>query len=134
VAEIDGVNYYEDSKGTNVGATLAALEGMPGERVVLIAGGQGKGQDFTPLYEVVARRGRAVVLIGEDARVIKQALDGAATIRLAEDMAEAVNQASELARPGDSVLLSPACASFDMFSSYIERGERFIAAVMGRGA
>jgi len=134
VAEIDGVNYYEDSKGTNVGATLAALEGMPGEKVVLIAGGQGKGQDFSPLYEAVARRARAVVLLGEDAPRLKQALDGAARISFAADMSEAVVQAAHLARPGDSVLLSPACASFDMFSNYIERGERFVAAVKGRGA
>jgi UDP-N-acetylmuramoylalanine--D-glutamate ligase len=134
VAEIDGVNYYEDSKGTNVGATLAALQGMPGERVVLIAGGQGKGQDFSPLHQAVARRARAVILIGEDAPRMKLAIEGAAPISFAADMEEAVLQAAHLARRGDSVLLSPACASFDMFSNYIERGERFIAAVKGRGA
>lgn len=134
VAEIDGVNYYEDSKGTNVGATLAALEGLPGEKVVLIAGGQGKGQDFSPLYEAVAHRARAVVLIGEDASILKQTLDGATRISFAADMNEAVVQAAHLARSGDSVLLSPACASFDMFSNYIERGERFVEAVRGMGA
>jgi UDP-N-acetylmuramoylalanine--D-glutamate ligase len=133
VAEIEGVNYYEDSKGTNVGATLAALQGMPGEKVVLIAGGQGKGQDFTPLYEAVASRARAVILIGEDAAQIRQALEGATAISYAPDMEAAVAQAAHLARRGDSILLSPACASFDMFSNYIERGERFTAAVKGRG-
>lgn len=131
VAEIEDVNYYEDSKGTNVGATLAALEGLPGEKVVLIAGGQGKGQDFSPLYKAVAHRTRAVVLFGEDAALIKQALDGATAISFASDLAEAVAQAAHLARSGDSVLFSPACASFDMFSNYIERGERFVAEVKG---
>lgn len=131
VAEIDDVNYYEDSKGTNVGATLAALEGLPGEKVVLIAGGQGKGQDFSPLYNVVAHRARAVVLFGEDASLIRQALEGATAISFASDMTEAVAQAAHLARSGDSVLFSPACASFDMFSNYIERGERFVAEVKG---
>jgi UDP-N-acetylmuramoylalanine--D-glutamate ligase len=134
VAEIDGVNYYEDSKGTNVGATLAALQGMPGEKVVLIAGGQGKGQDFTPLKETVASRARAVILMGEDARMLEQALRGCATIEFATSMEEAVRLAAEAALPSDSVLLSPACASFDMFSNYVERGEAFSAAVKGRAA
>lgn len=129
VAEIDGVNYYEDSKGTNVGATLAAIEGMPGEKVVLIAGGQGKGQDFSPLRDVVASRCRAVVLIGEDAPLLARTLDRTTAISRAATMDSAVAQAAALARPGDSVLLSPACASFDMFSNYVERGEHFVAAV-----
>jgi UDP-N-acetylmuramoylalanine--D-glutamate ligase len=132
VAEVEGVNYYEDSKGTNVGATLAALEGLPGEKVVLIAGGQGKGQDFSPLYNAVAHRARAVVLIGEDAPLLNKALNGASAISFAADMSEAVAQAAHLAHRGDSVLLSPACASFDMFRNYIERGERFVAEVKGR--
>jgi UDP-N-acetylmuramoylalanine--D-glutamate ligase len=131
VAEQQGVNFYEDSKGTNVGATLAALEGMPGERVVLIAGGQGKGQDFAPLRPAVAARARAVVLIGEDAEPIAHALGGAAPLVMAADMADAVGKARQLAQPGDAVLLSPACASFDMFRNYIERGEAFVAAVRG---
>ncbi|HEX9802495.1 MAG TPA: UDP-N-acetylmuramoyl-L-alanine--D-glutamate ligase [Gammaproteobacteria bacterium] len=131
VAEVGGVNYYEDSKGTNVGATLAAIEGMPGEKVVLIAGGQGKGQDFTPLRHAVASRARAVVLIGEDAPLLRQALERSAAISHAFTMEEAVAQAAALAHPGDSVLLSPACASFDMFRNYAERGERFVAAVQG---
>lgn len=129
VAEISGVNYYNDSKGTNVGATLAAIEGMPGEKVVLIAGGQGKGQDFSPLQEAVARRTRAVVLFGEDAPLLSRALENTVALSAAETMEDAVAQAAALAQPGDSVLLSPACASFDMFRNYIERGERFVAAV-----
>jgi UDP-N-acetylmuramoylalanine--D-glutamate ligase len=131
IAEQDGVNFYEDSKGTNVGATLAALEGLPGEKVVLIAGGQAKGQDFAPMHSVVAQRARAVVLIGEDAKVIEQALLRAAPLVMASDMSDAVVKACKLAQPGDSVLLSPACASFDMFRNYIERGEAFVAAVLG---
>ncbi len=134
VAEIDGVNYYEDSKGTNVGATLAALAGMPGEKVVLIAGGQGKGQDFAPLREAVAERARAVVLIGEDAALIERAIEGAAPIEHAKDMKQAVKRAAKAAQSGDSVLLSPACASFDMFSNYAARGDAFVAAVKGRVA
>jgi UDP-N-acetylmuramoylalanine--D-glutamate ligase len=129
IAEQDGLNFYEDSKGTNVGATLAALEGLPGEKVVLIAGGQAKGQDFIPLRPVVAERARAVVLIGEDARLIEDSLLRAAPLVMAIDMADAVTKARKLAKPGDSVLLSPACASFDMFRNYIERGEAFVAAV-----
>jgi UDP-N-acetylmuramoylalanine--D-glutamate ligase len=131
VAEQHGVNFYEDSKGTNVGATLAALEGMPGERVVLIAGGQGKGQDFAPLRPALAARARAVVLMGEDAPLMEQALAGAAPLVLAADIDDAVARARELAQPGDSVLLSPACASFDMFRNYVHRGEAFVAAVLG---
>lgn len=132
VAEIDGVNYYEDSKGTNVGATLAALEGMPGEKVVLIAGGQGKGQDFSPLRDAVANRARAIVLMGEDAALLAKALEGAAELKQVATIEDAVAKAAALARPGDSVLLSPACASFDMFRNYVERGEKFVAAVKER--
>jgi len=129
VAERDGVAWFNDSKGTNVGATLAALRGLPGERIVLIAGGQGKGQDFSPLRPVVTERGRAVVLIGEDASLIETALQGAVPVEHAGDMAAAVACARRLARPGDSVLLSPACASFDMFAGYEQRGEVFMARV-----
>lgn len=131
VAEIDGVRYYNDSKGTNVGATLAALAGMPGDKVVLIAGGEGKGQDFAPLAPAVAARGRAVVLIGRDAGIIEAALAGAASVLHAGSMEEAVRLARQNARPGDVVLLSPACASFDMFRNYEHRGEVFAAAVRG---
>lgn len=131
VAEIDNVTWYNDSKGTNVGATVAALDGLPQQRVVLIAGGQGKGADFTPLKEVVARRASAVILIGEDAPQIEQAIMGAAQIVHAESLQQAVTLAAENTRAGDAVLLSPACASFDMFASYVDRGEQFVAAVEG---
>jgi len=131
VAEIDGVRWYDDSKGTNVGAAAAALEGM--ERpVVLIAGGDGKGADFTPLREPVQQRARAVVLIGRDAPRLEAALNGAAPIAHAADLEAAVERAAELAQAGDAVLLSPACASFDMFASYRERGDAFVAAVERR--
>jgi len=129
VAEQDGVVWYDDSKGTNVGATVAALKGMPGEKVVLIAGGVGKGADFAPLRPVVGKRCRSVILIGRDAPELEKALSGAVPLARAADMAEAVRAAGQAARPGDTVLLSPACASFDMFSNYRERGDSFVAAV-----
>jgi UDP-N-acetylmuramoylalanine--D-glutamate ligase len=129
VAERDGVGYYNDSKGTNVGSTLAALNGMPGAKVVLIAGGEGKGQDFTPLRGALAAHARAVVLIGRDADLIADAIGDAAPVLRAGSMAAAVQQARGAARPGDTVLLSPACASFDMFKNYVHRGEVFAAAV-----
>lgn len=124
VARIGGVDWYNDSKGTNVGATLAALGGMPG-RVVLLAGGLGKGQDFRPLRAAVAGKARAVVLFGRDAPALAEALEGSAPLRRVPDLAAAVAEARRLARPGDCVLLSPACASFDQFSGYEERGEVF---------
>ncbi len=129
VAQILGVNYYDDSKGTNVGATVAALQGLVSP-VVLIAGGQGKGQDFTPLQAVVAKHARAVVLIGSDADRIERALQGCGVpVTHAKDMGDAVKQGAGLAQPGDAVLLSPACASFDMFRNYVHRAEVFVAAV-----
>jgi UDP-N-acetylmuramoylalanine--D-glutamate ligase len=128
VAERHGVNWYNDSKGTNVGATLAALMGMPGP-IVLLAGGQTKGGDFTPLRPVLVDKGRAMVLFGQDARVIEQAVRGALPIHRANDLDQAVGQAADVAQAGDTVLLSPGCASFDMFSGYEQRGEKFIAAV-----
>ena len=128
VAEHDGVTWYNDSKATNVGATLAALSGLP-DKVVLIAGGDGKGADFTPLREAVAQKARAVVLIGRDALLMEKALAGVTEIVHAQDMDQAVVQAGQRACPGDSVLLAPACASFDMYSGYQQRGEVFIAAV-----
>ncbi|MBK8161951.1 MAG: UDP-N-acetylmuramoyl-L-alanine--D-glutamate ligase [Gammaproteobacteria bacterium] len=127
VGERRGVRWFNDSKGTNVGATLAALGGLPG-RVVLIAGGLGKGQDFSPLRDLAAAKARAVVLIGRDAPLIEAALHNVASIHYAGDMREAVARAAALARAGDSVLLSPACASFDMFKGYEDRGRRFVAA------
>ena len=130
VAEIDGVRYVDDSKGTNVGATAAALEGLGGERdIVLIAGGQGKGADFAVLRDAVAARCKHLVLIGEDADLLTAALADCAPVSRAASMDEAVAIAARIAQPGDCVLLSPACASFDMFSGYVERGERFAAAV-----
>jgi len=129
VAEITGITYYDDSKGTNVGATVAALQGL-GCKAVLIAGGEGKGQDFAPLNPAVARHARAVVLIGRDAPLIAAALYGCGVkVVRAEDMGDAVQQASQLAHSGDAVLLSPACASFDMFRNYEHRAEVFVAAV-----
>ena len=129
VAEIGGVEYYDDSKGTNVGATEAALNGL-GRPAVVILGGEGKGQDFSPLRQAVAEHARAAVLIGRDAGMIEAALQGCGkTIVRARDMADAVQQSAVLARRGDAVLLSPACASFDMFRNYEHRAEVFVAAV-----
>jgi len=129
VAEIDGVAFYDDSKGTNVGATVAALQGMQ-QKVVLIAGGDGKGQDFSPLKAAVAARARAVVLIGRDGERIAQALDGSRVpVSRAASMEEAVQTGLSLAHRGDAVMLSPACASFDMFRNYEHRAQVFVAAV-----
>jgi UDP-N-acetylmuramoylalanine--D-glutamate ligase len=129
VADIDGVAYYDDSKGTNVGATVAALEGL-GCKAVLIAGGEGKGQDFAPLKQAVENHARAVVLIGRDAPLIAAALGGSGVfVVYAKDMDAAVQQAAQLAEQGDAVLLSPACASFDMFRNYEHRAEVFVQAV-----
>ena len=132
--ELDGVYFYDDSKGTNVGATVAALAGLAGAgaRVVLIAGGEGKSQDFSPLAAAAAKAARAVVLIGRDAPVIERAFQGSEVpVRRAGTMDEAVCVAASLAQPGDAVLLSPACASFDMFLNYRHRGEMFREAVKG---
>lgn len=129
IAEIGGVAFYDDSKGTNVGATIAALAGLL-RPVVLIAGGDGKGQDFRPLAAPVSAHARAVVLIGRDAEAIAAALSpcGVPLIR-SGGMEEAVEAAFHAARAGDAVLLSPACASYDMFRSYVHRAEAFVAAV-----
>jgi len=128
VAEIGGALYLNDSKGTNVGATLAAVNGFA-EPLVLIAGGQGKGADFAPLGEALAHRARAVVLIGEDAPLIEQAIAGRVPVTHATSMDQAVRAARKLAQPGDVVLLSPACASFDMFENFEHRGQAFVTAV-----
>lgn len=129
VTTSNGVRFYDDSKGTNVGATVAALEGL-GCRAVLIAGGVGKEQDFSPLKAVVAQHARAVVLIGRDAPLIAAALQGCnVPVLNAADMTDAVQQAAKLALPGDAVLLSPACASFDMYRNYAHRAGVFIDAV-----
>ena len=129
IADIGGVVFYDDSKGTNVGATVAALTGMA-QPVVLIAGGDGKSQDFTPLASAVKARAHAVVLIGRDADAIAGVLAGTGVPALrAGTMQEAVDIAYGASRPGDAVLLSPACASYDMFRNYGHRGEVFVAAV-----
>ena len=128
VADIAGVRYVDDSKGTNVGATRAAVDSLEGP-LVMIAGGAGKGQDFAPLAAAFRGKVRHVVLIGQDAPAIDQALAGVATRERAATMAAAVIAAARAARPGDTVLLSPACASLDMFRDYGHRGDVFAAAV-----
>ncbi|MCA1857080.1 UDP-N-acetylmuramoyl-L-alanine--D-glutamate ligase [Massilia oculi] len=136
VATIDGVDYYDDSKGTNVGATVAALEGLgkafsgEDQQILLIAGGDGKGQDFAPLAAPSARHVRAVLLIGRDAPLVRAAIEptGVPVFDL-PGLPEAVHRAAGLARPGDAVLLSPACASLDMFTNYAHRAQVFVDAV-----
>jgi len=131
IAEIAGVRYVDDSKGTNVGATLAAIEGL-GRKVAIVLGGEGKGQDFAPLLPALRAHGRAVALIGRDAVAIEGALAGCGLpLQHFADMAAAVRWLSAQARPGDCVLLSPACASLDMYRNYAARAEAFIAAVRG---
>jgi UDP-N-acetylmuramoylalanine--D-glutamate ligase len=136
VASIDGVDYYDDSKGTNVGATVAALDGLgkafagADQQILLIAGGDGKGQDFTPLAEPVSRFVRAVLLIGRDAAQLAAAIEPSGVPAFDfSSLPQAVRRASGLARPGDAVLLSPACASLDMFTNYAHRAQVFVDAV-----
>jgi UDP-N-acetylmuramoylalanine--D-glutamate ligase len=131
VAVLNEVEYFDDSKGTNVGATVAALEGLGVERkLVLIVGGEGKGQDFSPLAEPVSRFVRAVVLIGRDAGLIRLALQGSGVELLdADSMESAVALAQGRANAGDAVLMSPACASFDMFDDYEHRARVFCEAI-----
>lgn len=129
IREKAGVTWINDSKATNVGAAIAAIQGVPGEKLVVILGGQGKGQDFTALREVLARRARAVVLMGEDAPVLQEELADIVKIANADSMQEAVNKSAQLAQTGDTVLLSPACASFDMFNGFEQRGEVFAESV-----
>ena len=133
IAEVAGVRYVDDSKGTNVGATIAAVAGMPGP-LVLIAGGEGKGQDFTPLAQAFRGKVRHAVLIGKDAATVAAALKDVCTTETAASMPEAVAAAVRAARAGDTVLLSPACASLDMFRDYGHRGDVFAAAVRSLGA
>jgi UDP-N-acetylmuramoylalanine--D-glutamate ligase len=129
VGESDGIRYYDDSKGTNVGASVAALRGIVEERAVLIAGGRDKLGDYAPLVAALRDKGRALVLIGEAAARIEEAARGALPIARAGSMPEAVRIAREFARSRDCVLLSPACSSFDMFLDYKERGDVFAQAV-----
>lgn len=130
IADVNGVRYIEDSKGTNVGATLAAVNGMQGPLIV-IAGGQGKGQDFAPLAESFRHKVRHVVLLGQDAPLIDQVLKDICTTERVSSMEQAVQAAARIAQTGDTVLLSPACASLDMFRDYAHRGAVFAAAVKG---
>ncbi len=134
VAEINGVIYVDDSKGTNVGATLAAIEGL-GRKVAIVLGGDGKGQDFSPLKPALEKHGRAVALIGRDAAAIGMALEGSGVPTcIVGDMAAAVQWLAAQAEAGDCVLLSPACASLDMYRNYAHRAEAFIDAVKGLSA
>jgi UDP-N-acetylmuramoylalanine--D-glutamate ligase len=128
VADVNGVTYVNDSKGTNVGATLAAVAGMSGP-LVMIAGGDGKNQDFAPLADAFRGKVRHTVLIGRDAPAIEVALRGVCTLERAATLEEAVRAAARAAKPGDTVLLSPACASLDMFRDYTHRGAVFAQAV-----
>lgn len=129
VTQLAGVDYYDDSKGTNVGATLAALQGL-GRPVAIILGGEGKGQDFSPLHSAVAAHARAVALIGRDAPLLRAALAGCEVpLHDCADMVEAVGWCAAQARPGDAVLLSPACASMDMYRNYAHRAEAFVSAI-----
>jgi UDP-N-acetylmuramoylalanine--D-glutamate ligase len=132
IADVGGVLYVNDSKATTVAATSVALDGL-NRPVVLIAGGECKGQDFSPLRAIVDTHCRAVMLIGRDAPRISDALRGSAVpVEVCGTLEVAVARAFELARPGDAVVLSPACASLDQFANYVERGERFADAVRAR--
>jgi UDP-N-acetylmuramoylalanine--D-glutamate ligase len=128
VGDFNDIEFYDDSKGTNVGAVVAALDGFP-RKVVLIAGGKDKGGSYAPLAEVMRRQGRAAVLIGEAAPKIHAALSGVVPVETAADMDEAVELAAGLAERGDAVVLSPACSSFDMYRDYAHRAEVYRAAV-----
>ena len=133
VASRNGVSWFNDSKATNIGATVAAIEGFADRPLVLIAGGQGKGQDFGELRDALARNAgegvRAVLLFGEDADRIAAAVGDVVSTECVADLEAAVHHAAQLADAGDAVLLSPACASFDMFSGFEERGQRFMELV-----
>ncbi len=124
VAAKNGITWLNDSKGTNVGSTLAALNGLDAP-IVWLGGGQGKGQDFRPLAQPLAQKGRAALLFGQDAQAIADSIFGALPVYREADMDAALVRAKSLAQAGDRVLLSPACASLDQFRNYVERGERF---------
>lgn len=128
VGDAVGMVWIDDSKATNVGAAVAAIEGLPGE-LLLIAGGDGKGADFGPLAEAMRGRGRAAVLLGQDADRLAAVLKNICPVIVVPDMSAAVGEAARRGVPGDTVLLSPACSSLDMFSSFAERGDMFAAAV-----
>jgi len=129
VSDVNGVRFYDDSKGTNVGASVTAIEGLPESRVVLIAGGRDKLGSYGPLVEVLVRKGRGAVVLGEAAKAIACAIGDRIPVRHVSSMSEAVRAAADLAQTGDAVLLSPACSSFDMFRDYKHRGDEFVSAV-----
>ena len=135
VKELHGVRYYNDSKGTNIGATLAALDGLgaaiqaKGGKVAIILGGQGKGQDFTALREALTQYAKVAVLIGEDRTMIENAIQGTTVLLHAQTLEQAVQLCQQHTQANDVVLLSPACASFDMFKGYSQRGQQFVACV-----
>jgi UDP-N-acetylmuramoylalanine--D-glutamate ligase len=135
VKEVNGIRYYNDSKGTNIGATLAAIDGLGAAiepqqgKVAIILGGQGKGQDFTALRDALSKYVKVAVLIGEDRAVIEKAIAGTTTLLHAESLKEAVELCQQNTQANDVVLLSPACASFDMFKGYSERGHQFVECV-----
>jgi UDP-N-acetylmuramoylalanine--D-glutamate ligase len=129
VAEQNGVAWYNDSKATNVGAAIAAIKGIHADKIILIAGGQGKGQDFSPLKEVVKNKVKHLILLGEDAKLIHAELSQCTEASFVSDISQAVMLANKIATKGDVVLLSPACASLDMFTSYEQRGDLFVVAV-----
>ncbi len=129
VGEIGRVRFYDDSKGTNVGASVTALEGLVEDRAVLVAGGKDKGGSYAPLVAALRRKGRAAVLLGEAAPLLREAIGDAVPTEVVTTLDEAVRRAHAVARPGDAVLLSPACSSFDMFRDYKHRGEEFERAV-----
>jgi UDP-N-acetylmuramoylalanine--D-glutamate ligase len=133
VSEIGGVRYYDDSKGTNVGAVVTALEGLAEPKAVLIAGGRDKEGSYAPLVEALKTRGRAVVVIGEAAERIASAVGSLLPVHRAKTLDDAVRTSAEIARPGDAVLLSPACSSYDMFRDYKHRGDEFVRAVKALG-
>ncbi len=132
VSERFGVKFYNDSKATNVGATIAAIRGLgntTSKNLILIAGGDAKKADLSPLEAPISRFVKAAVLIGKDAALIDRVINSNTPVAYTETMLEAVAKANELAEPGDFVLLSPACTSLDMFSSFEERGRKFVESV-----
>ena len=129
ILEKDGITWYNDSKATNVGAALAAIKGTDANKIILIAGGQSKGQDFSPLKNIVKEKVKHLILLGVDAELLNAELKDVTEITFVTDLKQAVIKANEVATTGDAVLLSPACASFDMFTGYEQRGDLFVAAV-----
>jgi UDP-N-acetylmuramoylalanine--D-glutamate ligase len=130
VAEVKGIRWINDSKATNIGACIAALNGYE-RKVILLAGGDAKGADMTELTPIAKEKTKAVILMGKDAKLIAQALENIVPTHFAANMQEAVHIAASLAEPGDNVLLSPACASLDQYKSYADRGNQFAEAVWG---